>query len=126
MSRGLGKTERLILAYLGGCDEDGCRHCQSGGGQVHSMAFILTLPPDQWRELDYRLYAYRHATRSELTSCLRAVKSLERKGLVTTHRKRSRKLSCDGPGRRDYLVVTLSADQSEELPNSQRLQEQRA
>lgn len=118
MSKGLGKVERLILDYLTGwSDVWEAPYLPSGECCLWTLARVVRFPREQWEGL--------HGPRpsqAQFKSTLRAVRSLERKGHVSTRRTRPR--HAFGRGRPDHMIVSVvSADKLEVLPITPHLQE---
>ena len=107
MSRGLGRVERFVLAWLAKSGRD-----ETIWGLVHGAAGSEPCPQC---DADFRAPK---PTPAQYSAVCRAVASLERKGAVTTEVKRSNYAE---RGTDRYKVVRLSVDQLEMLPVGQRL-----
>ena len=105
MGRGLGAIEQKILDFLTGTYDDGGDVgfiCEQGKPQrAKCLIERIAMPRSQWHPNMRRI---KPLTVAFFRNGLRAIKSLERKGYVTTSRKRVYRPG--ERGRPDFLTVT--------------------
>lgn len=111
MSKGFGRVEMLILDYFTTYDEKEEAFVsprQSEG--LYQLVGCVTAERSRWHEEGI----YPKPSPSQYRSVLRAVRTLESKGIVSTRHERRQRM-CERC-RATYLVVTLASDYLTKIP----------